>query len=373
LPTDVRKTPLFDAHVAAGGRMVDFSGWHLPVQYSGLIDEHRAVRNAVGMFDVSHMGEARVRGPQALEFLQWVTCNDVARLRDGRAHYTGLMTEDGTFVDDLLIYRLAATEYLLVLNAANTQKDVAHLRAYLSDFDCEVIDESADWCQIAVQGPASQQVCEAACGIELAALRYYRFLNHDIQDASCIISRTGYTGEDGFEIYAPAALATSIWDGCLAAGHEHGIQPAGLGARDTLRLEAAMALYGHEIDDTTTPYQANLGWIVKPAKGEFLGSRRLADEKRRLDAGQPLERRLVGLEMSGRAIARQGYPVLDAAGERTIGIVTSGSPAPALGSNIALAHVTDDGLSTGHDVKIGVRKRVESATIVETPFYKRER
>jgi len=360
----LRHTPLHDAHVSAGARMVDFAGWHLPVQYAGVLQEHEAVRTRAGLFDVSHMGEAAVRGGDGLAFLQHVTCNDVAKLRPGRAQYTALTTPEGTFVDDLLLYMLDEEDYLLVLNASNTGKDVAWLRSNAAGFDVSIDDVSAQWAQLAVQGPRAVELLEPLAPVSLSDVRPFRFVRTEIGGVPCIASRTGYTGEDGFELYAPAERAPALWSAVLRAGAPHGIVPVGLGARDTLRLEAKLTLYGNDIDETTTVVEADLGWIVKPGKGAFLGREVLA---RQLEQGAG--RLLVGFEMTGRAIARHGFDVLRDA--ETVGRVTSGTRSPTLGKSIGLAYLPTDLTRVGTTFEIDVRGRREPAVVVPTPFYKR--
>lgn len=361
-----RRTPLYEAHVQAGGRLVDFAGWELPVQYAGLIEEHRAVRNAAGLFDVSHMGEARITGAQALDFLQRVTCNNVARLKPGRAHYTALLTPEGCFVDDLLVYKIAEDDYLLVLNAANTAKDLEWLRRHADDFDARVEDQCDRWAQLALQGPRALSILHRMSEDDFGELPYYGFRFASLGGGNCLVSRTGYTGEDGFEIYCPPDVAVPLWNGLLEAGRDDGLQPTGLGARDTLRLEARMALYGNDIDDTTTALEADLGWIVKFKKGDFVGRDALLRQR---EAG--LERKLVGFEMRGRAIARHGYAAQkDGA---TVGRVTSGSFAPSLDRRIGLAYLPIDLTSEGTEFEVDVRGRAEPAVVVPTPFYRRDR
>jgi len=255
--------------------MVPFGGWDMPVEYSGLADEHRAVRTRAGLFDVSHMGEIRVRGPKAFETVQRLTCNDVAALDDGKIQYSAFLTEKGTFVDDLLTYRIAADDYLLVVNASNTPKDVAWAKQQESP-GAAVEDESAVWAQLALQGPLAERVLQPLTDVKLADVGYYRFATGCVAGVTALVSRTGYTGEDGFEVYVHSDCAGAVWDAILEAGRSHGVIPAGLGARDTLRLEATLALYGNDIDDTTTPWEANLGWIVKMKKGDFTGREALA-------------------------------------------------------------------------------------------------
>lgn len=362
----LRRTTLHDVHVAAGARMVAFAGWRMPVQYSGLIEEHRAVRSAAGLFDVSHMGEAAVTGPGAEAFLQLVTCNDVSRLTAGRAHYTALTTESGTFVDDLLIYRRGPEEFLLVLNAANAAKDLAWMRDHAGGFEVEVADDSERWCQLALQGPAAQEILAPLVDRPLGELASFGFFETGAWGDVSIVARTGYTGEDGFEIYAPAAAGPELWEKILASGREAGALPVGLGARDTLRLEARLALYGNDIDETTTVLEADLGFIVKLKKGEFLGRDVLLRQKR-----EGVSRKLAGFAMTGRAVARPGYPVL--VGGRAVARVTSGSHAPHLRRNIGLAYLPVSETSPGTEIEVEVRGRPEPAKVVETPFYKRPR
>jgi len=363
-PASCKRTPLHEEHVRAGARMVEFAGWHMPIQYAGVVDEHLAVRTRAGLFDVSHMGEVRVRGPQAVAFLQHVTSNDVARLEPGRAHYTGLMTPEGGFVDDLLIYRLGPDELLAVVNAANTAKDVAWLREHARGFEVELADESDAWAQIALQGPLASAILRRSCALDLAPIRYYHFRHGDVATVPCLVSRTGYTGEDGFELYAPAEAGAQLWRALLESGAADGLRPVGLGARDTLRLEAKMALYGNDIDETTTPFEADLGWIVRLGKGEFVGRAALVAQQER-----GIARKLTGFEMSGRAIARHGYAVLHSGAE--VARVTSGSHAPYLKKNIGLAYLPLALAEPGTGIEIDVRGRAEPARVVPTPFYRR--
>jgi aminomethyltransferase len=346
--------------------MVEFFGWHMPVQYTGVVDEHMAVRERAGLFDVSHMGEVTARGPQALDFLQKLTCNDVSKLRVGRAHYNALMTPNGAFVDDLLIYRLGDDEYMLVLNAANTPKDVSWLRDHAGEFDFELQDVSAHYTQLAVQGPNALTIVDRLVPESLAGMKYYGFVRCAVDGVESIVSRTGYTGEDGFEIYCPAEAGQKLWYSLLGAGAPHGLVPIGLGARDTLRLEAKMALYGNDIDDTTTVLEADLGWIVKLRKGEFIGRDVLARQKE-----EGIRRKLIGFEMRGRAIARHGYKTFRDAEE--LGSVTSGSHAPFLKKNIGLTYLPLEMCEPGTEFQVQIRNRFEPAVVVPTPFYKRSR
>ena len=360
----VRRTPLHDRHLALGARMVPFAGWDMPVQYSGLIDEHMAVRKRAGLFDVSHMGEARVRGPQAVDFLQYLTCNNVVGLKINRAHYNGLMTPSGCFHDDLLIYRLGEDEFLLVLNAANVHGDLAWMREHVSNFDTELIDESEAWALLALQGPEAAAILAPLAGDRVAELGYYGFARTEVAGIDTLVSRTGYTGEDGFELYLPADGAGAVWDVLIERGADRGLAPTGLGARDTLRLEAKMALYGNDIDDTTTALEADLGWIVKFKKGDFIGRAALVKQK-----AEGLARRLTGFEMESRAIARHGYDVCLSG--RKIGRVTSGTYAPYLNKRIGLAYLPLELSAVGTALEIDVRGRAQPARVVDTPFYKR--
>jgi aminomethyltransferase len=361
-----RRTPLHDLHVAAGARMVDFAGWRMPVQYTGVLDEHKAVRTRAGLFDVSHMGEVRVRGARAEAYLQHVTCNDVSRLEPGRAQYTGLMTPEGTFVDDMLIYRLAAEEFLVVINAANRTKDVAWLERHAAAFDVELRDESDDWALLALQGPAAQSIlAPLAPHADLPDVRYYAFTRTDVCGADVLLSRTGYTGEDGFELYAPADAAATLWTAIVEGGRRDGLVAAGLGARDTLRLEARLVLYGQDIDETTTPWEAGVGFIVKLAKGEFLGRDVLVRQKER-----GVRRKLVGFELRDRGIARHGHDIVDGTG--AIGRVTSGAFAPWLGKSIGLGYVPAERAAVGTELRVDIRGRDAAAVVVPTPFYQRK-
>jgi aminomethyltransferase len=354
------------AHLAAGARMVEFAGWHMPVSYSGVLDEHRAVRTGVGLFDVSHMGEFSVRGAAALDLLQKTTCNDVSRIAVGRAQYNALTTPAGTFVDDLLVYRLQDDEFLLVVNAGNRSKDLAWLREHAAGMELSLCDVSADWGLLSIQGPRALETLAPLVDQPLDVVRYYRFIRPRVMGVPCIVSRTGYTGEDGFEVYAPADRAAELWSAILAAGERFEIAPIGLAARDTLRLEAKMALYGNDIDDRTTVLEADLGWIVKLDKGEFVGSGVLREQ-----ATHGVRRKLVGFETRGRAVARHGYDVL--VDGKPAGRVTSGTHSPSLQRNIGLAYVPVEHSATGTELQVDIRGRAEAIVVVATPFYKRKK
>lgn len=362
--SELKRTALFDAHRRAGAKMIDFGGWEMPVTYAGTIDEHLAVRTAAGLFDVSHMGEIEVAGPQALALVQHVTSNDAAKLADNQAQYAGLLYPTGTFVDDLLVHRINSEHFLLCVNASNTDKDFQWIVENTRDFDAEVMNTSANYTQLALQGPRALEILQPLTDADLRAIEYYWFTHGKVDGVDALIARTGYTGEDGFEFYFDPAASEQIWERLLEAGRPHGLQPCGLAARNTLRLEAKMVLYGHDIDDTTTPYEADLGWIVKLGKGDFIGREALTKQKE-----QGVTRKLVGFEVIERGIARDGYPVyLDGA---EVGRVTSGSPAPYLKKNIGLTYLPAERAAVGTRIEIDVRGRRVAAEVVPTPFYKR--
>jgi len=363
--TPVRKTPLNALFRAMGARLVDFAGWEMPVQFTSVIDEHMAVRSAAGLFDVSHMGEVEVEGKDALALVQRVTCNDAGRLAIGQAQYSILTTEKGTFVDDILVYRRAESRFLLVVNAGNTDKDFAWVARHAKG-DVQVVNASARWAQLAIQGPRAASILAPLCKADLRAVASYRFTECEVLGARSIVSRTGYTGEDGFEIYGPPEAAAGLFQALLDAGKGHGLLPCGLGARDTLRLEARLPLYGNDIDETTTVLEAGLQWVVKSAKGEFIGREALQREQR--DGSR---RALVGFEMVDRGIARHGYPVRHEG--REIGQVTSGTYGPFVKKNIGLAYVPKDRSAVGARLSIQIRERDTAAVVVPTPFYKRPR
>ena len=365
-----KRTALYDEHVAAGGRMVPFAGFVMPVQYSSLTEEHLAVRSRAGIFDVSHMGEIVVGGARALDFIQLISCNDHGKLAIGRAQYTGLMYPQGTFVDDMLVHRLADDEFLLVVNAANTDKDFAYL-SELADGEpgVEVVNQSDRWAQIAVQGPLAQEILQPLTAVDLAAIKYYRFVWGEVLGQRALVARTGYTGEDGFEVYLAPAAAPGLWRALVAEGGPKGLLPAGLGARDTLRLEAGMPLYGNDIDDTTTPLEAGLGWIVKLEKGDFIGRDVL---ERQQEAG--VERRLVGFELLSPGIARHGHSVLlGEDDDEPVGHVTSGTRLPSLGKSMGMAYLPAAAAQAGREFFVDIRDRRARARVVELPFYSRKK
>ncbi len=354
-----------------GGKMVDFNGWDMPVEYpptGGLMKEHLAVRNGVGVFDVSHMGDIRISGPQALDAVQHITMNDAAGMAIGQCRYSAMLYPEGTFVDDVIVHRLGENDYMLVINAGTREKDVNWVRDALRQFDCRVEDVGNDYTQLAIQGPRGEALLQKLTDARLADVKSYHFTRGTVCGLrNILIARTGYTGEDGFEIYIPADPATSerVWNEVLEAGAEFGILPCGLGARNTLRLESKLPLYGHEISDTINVWEAGLDRWCKLEKGEFIG--RAALERARAEG---LKRKLVGLEMIERGIARDGYRMLDEAGGE-IGYVTSGSYAPFLKKNIALAYVPPQCSEIGSKVKVEVRGQGLAAQVVPTPFYKR--
>jgi len=366
----LKQTPLNRVHRQLGGKMVDFGGWDMPVQYpAGTIEEHLRTRNHSGLFDVSHMGEIDVKGSDAITFVNRITSNDVTKLIDGQAQYSALTTPDGTVIDDLLVYRFAADHLFLVVNAGTTEKDWEWIRSHHAGESVELKNVSTEYCQIALQGPEALSILQQLTHVPLNDIKYYHFTTGTVDGVESIISRTGYTGEDGFEVYAAAEKGEQLWNKMLEVGKvgtETGVLPCGLAARNTLRLEAGMSLYGHEIDETTTLLEANLGWICKLDKGEFIGREKLAQQK---EAG--LKRRLVGFEITERGIARDDQEVV--IGDQRVGKVTSGSPAPYLKKNIGFAYVPAEFAAVGGEIKIDVRGRLVGAQIVKTPFYKRAR
>jgi len=351
--------------------MVDFGGWDMPVQYRGLIEEHMAVRERVGLFDVSHMGDIQLRGPNSLAAVQKLLMNDASKLQIGQAHYSAMLYPNGTFVDDVVLHKLGDNDYLIVINAGTREKDVAWVRSVIGGMTGVHVNDFSDYyTQLAIQGPKAKDTLQKLTGVDLGPIKNYWFTWGTVCGChNVMIARTGYTGEDGFEIYIPSDEPTSarVWGEVLAAGEEFGIVPCGLGARNTLRLEAAMALYGHEISDTLNVFEAGLGRYCKLDKGtDFVGHEALVKVQ---EEGGPAKK-LVGLEMIERGIGRDGYPVLSAAGER-IGEVTSGSPAPFLKKNIALAYVPVGYADVGTEVAVEVRGLPVKAVVVATPFYKR--
>lgn len=367
----MKKTPLNQTHIDSGARMVDFGGWHMPVQYSGLSQEHLAVRTKAGLFDVSHMGEVTVEGEGAENFLNHLVTNNVSKLVDGQAQYALMCYENGGVVDDLLVYKRGTGRYLLCINAGNIDKDWNWIRDAAGKFpNVKAVNVSDEYSQIALQGPLSQQILSKLLPeAKLAAIKYYHFLETELLGQPVIVSRTGYTGEDGFEIYAPSALGPQLWKKIMEAGAPLGLVPAGLGARDTLRTEAKMPLYGHEIDQDGNPLEAGLGWVIKLDKKEnFFGKEALSTAKA---AG--LKRNLIGLKVLDKAIARQGYEIFDANSKEKVGVVTSGTPSPTLGYPIAIGYVKLGQDAPGTKLSVKVRDRFFPAEVVPTPFYKRNK
>jgi aminomethyltransferase len=361
----VRTTPLLERHRASGARLIDFAGWLMPVQYAGILEEHRAVREAAGLFDLSHMGELFVEGPAAATALAFALVTDPRTLVVGRAHYSMICAPDGGVLDDLIVYRLADDRFLVVANAANAQVVSDLLVERMAGFRAIVDDRSLANALVAIQGPHSLAIATPLTGIDLSALRYYAIAEGRVAGIDALVARTGYTGEDGFEVFVDTERAVDLWDALMGAGAELGLAPIGLGARDTLRLEAGMPLYGNELDATTTPYEAGLGRVVKLAKpGDFVGRAALE----RAEASGPT-RRLVGLIVRGRGIARHGYPVFD--DERATGVVTSGAPSPTLGVPIAMAYVAPADAEPGTMLAVGIRDARVAAEVVPLPFYRR--
>jgi glycine cleavage system T protein (aminomethyltransferase) len=355
----LKRTPLRDVHAAAGAKMVPFGGWDMPVQYTGIIDEHRSVRSAVGLFDISHMGEFEARGPGALAAIQAITTNDASALATGQVQYSLLCYPEGGIVDDLTLYKLADDHYMLTVNASNIDKDWDWVTRHGKGADWK--NTSAETGLLAVQGPRAEALVQRLADRDVTRVLYYHFAQGAVAGVPCLISRTGYTGEDGFELYAPAARLEALWHALMDGGKRDGIQPIGLGARDTLRLEMKFALYGNDIDETTNPLEAGLGWVVKPAKGEFLG--RAAIEAMRA-AGIP--RKLVGFEMAERAVARHGYRLLkDGA---PMGVVTSGSFSPSLERCIGMGYVRADLAPAGTELDVDIRGQAHRARVAKTPF-----
>jgi len=365
-PVALKKTPLNARHRASGARMVEFGGWDMPVEYSGITDEHLAVRTRAGLFDVSHMGQIELAGADALAAVQWMTSNDASRLAIGQVQYSALTTDHGTFVDDVLVYRMADDHYLLVVNAGNIVKDHEWIvgQAKSRGGDVAVVNSSSRYALIALQGPAAQEILQTLTGVDLAAIKYYWFATGEVASVRATISRTGYTGEDGFEIFVAPAMAEKVWDAILTAGKHADVRPAGLGARDTLRLEACMRLCGSDMDENVSVLEAGLGWIVGWKKEAFLGAERLRAQK----AGA-LERKLAAFEMRDRAIARHGHPVLREGAP--CGVVTSGTQTPFLKKAIGFAMVPVDMAVPGTPLTIDIRGRLVNAEVVPEPFYKR--
>jgi aminomethyltransferase len=362
----LKRTPLYDSHVLLGARMVEFAGWAMPVQYSGPIPEHLAVRQAAGLFDVSHMGEVEVRGADALAFVQRLTTNDAAKLQDNQVQYSTMTDEEGGVIDDLLVYRYNETYFLLVVNAGGTDADFAWIKQHAAGMDVEVHNTSDGYGLLALQGPRAEFILQRICDHMLDRIPYYWSQRLAVDGLDCRVSRTGYTGEDGFEILCHAADALHIWNRLLVTGRDDGLIPCGLAARNTLRLEAAFRLYGNDMDQTTTPLEAGLGWVVKLNKGDFIGREAMRRQK-----ADGLRRKLVGFEVLDRAPARDGYPAM--INGQQVGTVASGSYAPFLKKNIGMLYLPMEHADVGTEFSVVIRGREVPARVVETPFYKRQR
>jgi aminomethyltransferase len=357
-----RRTPLYDAHRALGARMVDFAGWEMPVLYTSVIAEHEAVRNAAGMFDVSHMGEVEFRGAGALASANALITNDLGRIADGQAVYAGLLNESGGFVDDIVAYRFSPEHIFICVNASNRAKDFAWMHAHAGAV--KPVDRGDDWAQLALQGPRAAGILQKLTPLALEPIKTYHFAQGMVAGVPCIVSRTGYTGEDGFELYCPPDRAAALWNALLDAGSEEGLVPAGLGARDSLRTEMKYALYGNDIDDVHTPLEAGLGWTVKWDKGDFVGRAALERQKQ---AG--VGRKLVGLEMREPGIPRHGYPLLS--GGARVGEVTSGTMGPSVKKAIGIGYLPAELAREGTSVEVEIRGRPAKAEVVKTPFWRK--
>ena len=357
-----RRTPLYDAHRKLGAKVVEFAGWDMPVQYSSVIAEHEAVRTAAGLFDVSHMGEVELTGPGALEAANRLISNDLARISDGQAVYAGLLNERGGFVDDVVAYRFSPERIFICINAANRDKDFEWMKSTARSV--VPVHRSDDWAQIAVQGPRAPGIVQKLTSVDLPKIATYHFTEGEVAGARCIVSRTGYTGEDGFELYCPPERAEALWFALLEAGQAEGIKPAGLGARDSLRTEMKYALYGNDIDDDHTPLEAGLGWIVKMDKAEFTGKPALERQK-----AEGVKRKLVGFELTDAGVPRHGYPILKD-GER-VGEVTSGTMGPSVKKPIGIGYVPVALAAEGSTFQVEIRGRPAGARVVKTPFYKK--
>jgi aminomethyltransferase len=364
-PGTLKKTPLNARHRSLGARMVEFGGWDMPVEYGGLVNEHLAVRTRAGLFDVSHMGQIEIAGKDALKAVQHITSNDAGKLSVNQAQYSALTTPEGTFVDDVLTYKLSDEHFMFVVNASNIIKDFQWIAGHVRGIgDAVAVNTSSRHALIALQGPVAREVLQTLTGADLSAVKYYWFTTGEVANVLATISRTGYTGEDGFEVFVPPSAAERVWDAILNAGKRAGVVPAGLGARDTLRLEAAMRLYGNDMDETTTVLEADLGWIVGWTKESFIGSDVLRRQK-----AEGVSRKLVGFEVLDRAIARHGYGVY-VNGEKA-GVVTSGTQTPFLKKAIGMAYLPADRTDSGTEFEVDVRGRRVRAQVVPMPFYKR--
>ncbi len=361
----MKRTRFYSSHKKLNSRMIEFFGWEMPVEFSGIIEEHLAVRTAAGLFDVSHMGEILIRGKDALALVQFLTPNDASRLSPFQIQYSALTTAQGTFVDDLLVYCLGPEEYLLVVNAANTDKDYAWIVAHRAGFDADVENASDRYSQLALQGPRAEEILQPLTDVRLPDLKRFWSRIGKVAGVEALVSRTGYTGEDGFEIYTTAPEPAVLWDEILRQGNPHGLLPVGLGARDTLRLEANLMLYGNDIDETTTVLEADLKWIVKFKKGDFLGREALETQ-----LSEGITRKIVGFELLEKGIPRPHYPVF-VMGQKE-GDVTSGTYSPYLRKSIGLVYLPTEHAEIGAAVEVGIRDKRVAGVVVSTPFYRRE-
>ena len=359
----MKRTPLYAAHRRARAKMVEFAGWEMPVQYTGVIEEHRAVRSRAGLFDVSHMGEIEIQGPDSVEFCQRISANDVSRMKVFQAQYNLLLNDQGGVVDDVIFYRLEPNHFLICVNASNSDKDFAWIEAHAAG-QVEIKNESAQYAQLALQGPLAEKILQPLTPFDLEGIKSFHFGFADVSSVRCLVARTGYTGEEGFELYCRAGDAERLWTALLASGAPEGLVPVGLGARDTLRLEKAYPLYGHELDDTTTPLEAGLEWVTKFSKPSFIGREVLVRQK---ETG--VKRKLVGMELTEPGIARSEYPLFKNA--KPVGRVTSGTQSPTLGRAIALGYVFAKEAEVDNTVEVEIRGRKIRAKIVSLPFYGR--
>jgi len=361
-----KQTPLHDIHIKLGAKMVEFAGWEMPIQYTGVIDEHKAVREYAGIFDVSHMGEIELTGPDAFSVMQYLTPNDVSHLVDGQAQYSMLLNERGTVIDDIILYRIGPERFLIVVNASNTAKDFNWILSH-SRGNVNIANVSDDYAMIAFQGPLAAEILQTLTSADLSKIGHYHFAMGDVDGVSdCIIARTGYTGEDGFEIFCRPQYAVKVWTEIMERGKSRGIKPTGLGARDTLRTEMKYSLYGHEITDETNPFEAGLAWVVKlDQPDDFIGK----EELKKIKASEP-SRKLVGFKMLDRAIPREGYNIV--ANGKTVGRVTSGTMSPTLGEPIGIGFVPPNLAEIGSKFSIDIRGKLKEAEVVKTPFYRRK-
>lgn len=362
---DLKRTPLYDKHIQLGAKMVPFTGWDMPIEYSGLVDEHTAVREAAGLFDVSHMGEVEVKGPQAFDFVQYLVSNDVAKLVDNQILYTHMCYQDGGTVDDLLVYRFDQNFFYLVINASNIEKDVAWMNEVGADFDVTIKNVSDQVAEIAIQGPHAEAILQKIADVDLQTIEFF-YCNRQVMVAGfpCLVSRTGYTGEDGFEVYASNDAIATIWDKLLEVGQAEGIKPAGLGCRDTLRFEVALPLYGNELTKDISPLEAGLGFFVKLDAGDFMGRDALLKQKE-----EGLSKKIIGFEMTENGIPRHGYEVL-VKGE-VVGQVTTGYYSPSTEKTVGLALVKNGVTEMGSEIEIQIRKKTKKAVVTAKRFYKK--